>query len=320
MDLGLNWVDSVIILALAFFALEAVRRPLVLEILDFLSFLTAFVISFSYYNLPAKFFETQFLVPHGLSQVVGFMTMWFMAELVFFLLIRVFIPHLPRFTLPLLNTLSIIPAFLKGLIFVALTLVLLSTFPIQPTIKKAISDSKIGNLILRQAYALEQPVKNVFGGVTNDTLTFLTIKPKTDERVNLGFQTTQEGVDEIAEITMIDLVNKERVGRGLKALTPDGRLLEVARMHATDMFKRGYFSHYSLEGKTVADRMNEGGVDFLVVGENLAYAPNVELAHQGLMNSAGHRANILSEDYAKIGIGIIEAGIYGKMFTQVFTN
>lgn len=57
-----------------------------------------------------------------------------------------------------------------------------------------------------------------------------------------------------------------------------------------------------------------------MVGENLAFAPNLELAHQGLMNSPGHRANILSSDYYKIGIGIAQSEDYGLMITQVFSN
>lgn len=316
----LNWVDLVIIGALIFFAFEAIGRPLILELLDFVSFLIAFFISFRYYNFPAKFFEGNFQIPHGLSLVLGFMAMWFFTELVFYFLVRILIPKIPHVKNSLANSLSAIPALFRGLIFISLTLVLLATFPIQPSIKKAVLDSKIGSIILKNAYRLEQPVKNVFGGVTNDTLTFLTIKPKTNERVNLGFQTIEFSVNEASEREMIELVNKERVNRGLKALMFDGKLRDVGRVHSEDMFEKGYFSHFSPEGNTVADRAETGGVDFLVIGENLAYAPNVELAHKGLMNSEGHRANILSKDYGKIGIGILDGGVYGMMFTQVFSN
>jgi len=319
MILGLNWVDLVIIGALAFFALEALSRPLILEILDFASFLVAFFLSFSLYNLPAKFFETEFKVPHGLSLVLGFMAMWFISETVFYLIVRIILPRIPRFKKSL-NVLSIVPAILRGLLFIGLILVLIATFPIQPNIKKAVMESKIGSVILKNAYQLEGPVKGVFGGVSNDTLTFLTIKPKTNERVNLGFQTTEVSVDNEAEKAMIELVNKERTSRGLPALVFDKTLRDVGRGHSEDMFKRGYFSHYSLESKSVADRATDAGVDFLVIGENLAFAPDVPLAHKGLMNSEGHRANILSTDYGKVGIGVIDGGVYGEMFTQVFTN
>lgn len=316
----MNWIDLIILLTLLFFALEAIRRPLILELLDFASFLIAFFVSFRYYNFPSKFFSSQFQVPHGLSLVLGFMTAWFLTEVIFFFLVRSFLPKVPMIKNKALNALSVIPSLLRGFIFISLTLVLIGTFPIQPFIKKAVLDSKIGSVILKESYRLEEPVKRVFGGVTEDTLTFLTIKPKTDERVDLGFTTTEFSPDEQAEKNMIDLVNKERTSRGLKALTFNVKLREVARKHSADMFKRGYFSHYSPEGKTVADRAEESNVDFLIIGENLAYAPALELAHKGLMNSEGHRANILSKDYGKIGIGILDAGVYGLMFTQVFSN
>ncbi len=316
----MNWVDWIILIVLAAFSLEAIGRPLVLEFLDLTSFLLAFFLSFRYYNLPAKFFETQFNSPHGLSLVLGFMAMWFISEVIFFLAIRIIFPKVPNIVFPGSAVLSAVPAFLRSLIFVALALVLIATFPIQPRVKQAVMNSKLGSAILKNAYALEQPVKNVFGGVSNDTLTFLTIKPKTDEKVNLGFQTDKFLADAADESAMVDLVNKERTGRGLKALQLDPKLRGIARAHSADMFKRGYFSHYSPEGKTVADRATAAGIDYLVVGENLAYAPSLALAHQGLMNSEGHRANILSVDYSKIGIGVMDAGIYGKMFVQVFTN
>lgn len=320
MFLGLNWIDLTIIIFLALFIIEALNRSLILETLDFISFLLAFFLSFRYYNLGSRFFETQFQIPHGLASVLGFMSVWFISEFVFYLIVRTLIPKLPKWKFRRMDTLSIIPAFLKGVVFIALTLVLLATFPIQPAIKQGVIDSRIGSFILKNAYQLEQPVKNVFGGVTNDTLTFLTIKPKTDEKVNLGFETRQYIIDEASEGRMVDLVNKERISRGLKALSFDAKLKSIARAHSKDMFERGYFSHYSPEGETVADRATKAGIDFFVIGENLAYAPNIDLAHQGLMNSEGHRANILSTDYGKIGIGVLDGGVYGRMFTQVFSN
>lgn len=320
MGLPFNWVDYVILGSLVVFVVEAIKRPLILEILDFISFLLAVLLSFSYYNLPAKFFEAQFKIPHGLSLVLGFLAAWFLTETLFYLIVRFLLPKLLMVRLGRFEFLSVVPAFLRGLTFIAIGLVILGTFPIQPQIKKGVLDSRVGSQILKYAYGLETPVKQVFGGVANDSLTFLTIKPKTDEKINLGFQTDKISVDEAAEKVMFDLVNQERVTRGIKPLVFDARLRDIARAHSADMFKRGYFSHYSPEGLTVADRCLKAGIDFLVVGENLAYAPSVDLAHKGLMNSEGHRANILSTDYGKLGVGVMDGGVYGKMFTQVFVN
>ncbi|HEY8824239.1 MAG TPA: CAP domain-containing protein [Candidatus Limnocylindria bacterium] len=37
-----------------------------------------------------------------------------------------------------------------------------------------------------------------------------------------------------------------------------------------------------------------------------------------MMDSPGHRENILRPEFSRIGIGVITAGIYGRMITQLF--
>ena len=66
--------------------------------------------------------------------------------------------------------------------------------------------------------------------------------------------------------------------------------------------------------------MEKAGIKFGAAGENIAYASTLELAHNGLMRSPGHRANILSDDFKRIGIGVMDGGIYGKMFGQDFLD
>lgn len=318
----MNWVDVAIILLLLFFIYESIGRNLFGEILDSASFLIAFIASLRFYNDFALFFSSSFQVPDSLAKIFGFLTIWFLVEIIFFVITHFFVFRLigvlktPKW----LNSFSFIPALLRGLVFISIILVLLGTFPVQPKIKKEIHDSKIGSLILNQTYELEGPLKGVFGGITEDTFTFLTIKPRSDETVDLGFQTTEFSPSPVFENQLISLVNKERVSRNLQALKFDPELTEIARPHSADMFRRGYFAHNSPEGENVSDRAIAAGYNFLVIGENLAYAPSVELAHRGLMNSEGHRRNILSPDFNKIGIGIMDGGVYGLMVTQVFAN
>jgi uncharacterized protein YkwD len=119
---------------------------------------------------------------------------------------------------------------------------------------------------------------------------------------------------------MLELVNGERARAGLQALVADERLRQVARAHSLEMFQLDYFSHTSPTAGSPFDRMHAAGIQFLVAGENLAYAPNVEIAHQGLMNSPGHRANILRPEFGRVGIGVLRSPAQGSMFTQDFTN
>lgn len=318
----MNWVDGVILVLLLFFIYESLGRNLFGEILDSASFLIAFVVSLRFYNIFAQFFSGSFQVPDSLAKIFGFLAIWFIVEIIFFVITHFFVFRLigvlkiPKW----LNSFSFIPALLRGLVFISIILVLLGTFPVQPKIKKEIHDSKIGSFILNKTYQLEGPLKGVFGGITEDTFTFLTIKPKSDEIVKLGFNTTEFSPNAAFENQLISLVNRERAAQNLQTLTFDPELTKIARPHSADMFRRGYFAHTSPEGENVSDRAVENNYNFLVIGENLAYAPSVELVHKGLMNSEGHRRNILSPDFGKIGIGIMDGGVYGIMVTQLFSN
>ena len=120
---------------------------------------------------------------------------------------------------------------------------------------------------------------------------------------------------------MFTSVNKERKERGVKELTFDYELRDLARDYAMEMFINGFFSHNSeVDGSTPADRADRKNIAYLVIGENLAFAPDFYIAHDGLMNSEGHRRNILSEEFGKVGIGVVDGGVYGRMFVQEFTN
>lgn len=107
------------------------------------------------------------------------------------------------------------------------------------------------------------------------------------------------------EQDMLGLVNAERRKAGLGALRWDGRLAEVGRAHGQDMVARNYFAHRDPAGATVAERLRATRVGFLTAGENLAFAPTLAIAHQGLMDSPGHRANILRPAFGRLGIGVV---------------
>lgn len=122
------------------------------------------------------------------------------------------------------------------------------------------------------------------------------------------------------EQKMVDLVNQERVSRGLKPLQVDMDLVKLARMKSQDMVDNNYFSHTSPTYGSPFQMMKDYGVSYRTAGENLAGAPNVNTAHTNLMNSDGHRANILNPDYTHIGIGIVKGSKYGQIYTQLFVG
>ena len=213
-----------------------------------------------------------------------------------------------------------IPGTANALLFSAFLLLFTVSLPIRPDIKKDVLDSKIGSVLVDNAQVLERPFNSIFGPIAKQTLTFLTINPQETGSVPLEFTQKQLTVDYSSEQKMFEFVNQERIKRGIKPLVWDERLTEVGRSHSKDMFGRGYFSHYSPEGKDVGDRLQDAGIAYTYAGENLALAPDVTRANNGLINSEGHRRNILDPAFEKIGVGAIDGGVYGKMFTQVFTN
>lgn len=120
------------------------------------------------------------------------------------------------------------------------------------------------------------------------------------------------------EQQMLNLVNTERQKNGLKPLKANLELTKVARVKAKDMIDKGYFDHNSPTYGSPFDMMEQFGISYRTAGENLAGNQTVEKAHTSLMNSDGHRANILNSGYTEVGIGIVDGGPYGKMFVQMF--
>lgn len=135
----------------------------------------------------------------------------------------------------------------------------------------------------------------------------------------VDFKGTDEKLvpDEDAEREMLLLMNAERVERGLEPLQWCERCAEVARGHSRDMYRNGYFAHVDLRGGDPFDRMKRADIPYDSAGENLAIAPDIGEAHDGLMRSRDHRENILRAEFDQVGIGIYE-GPYGLMCTQVF--
>ena len=215
---------------------------------------------------------------------------------------------------------GIIPGFVNGLIIVAILSALLLAVPLSEGLSERTRDSALVNRLAVYAERLESQLRPVFGDAIARSLNLLTIRPDSDEHVTLPFKVEHSRPRPDLEKRMLDLVNQERRAAGLNALEPDPELTEVARKHSADMFARGYFAHDTPEGLTPFDRMREAGVRFITAGENLALAPTIPVAHTGLMNSPGHRANILRPQFGRVGIGIMDGGMRGLMVSQEFRN
>jgi uncharacterized protein YkwD len=216
--------------------------------------------------------------------------------------------------------LGIIPGLANGLITAALVSALLLAIPMSEGLRERARESPLVNRLAVYAERLEAALHPVFAEAVAETLNLLTIQPESHERVSLSYKVANPRPRPDLELRMLALVNQERMAARLKPLAPDPELTEVARQHSADMFARGYFAHDTPEGRDPFDRMRAANVRFVSAGENIALAPTIEVAHRGLMNSPGHRANIMHPQFGRLGIGIMDGGIRSLMISQEFRN
>jgi uncharacterized protein YkwD len=117
--------------------------------------------------------------------------------------------------------------------------------------------------------------------------------------------------------------NLERVKNGLSPLIWDGEVCRMARTHSESMSRFKYFSHVTPEGLRLGDRARAAGIlQFSVLGENIAYSqgyddPAAYMVEQW-MQSAKHRANILSTEFRAMAIGSFVAPDGSIYLTQTF--
>lgn len=325
----MNWVDFCILLILFYFAYRGYVIGLAESVFNVVSTVLAVVLSLRFYSDVGGLFVS-FGVNKALAPVLGFFTLLLILEFglsYLFSFIYKALYKLFLFLKPLLwidKIAGIGAQLLLGIILVAAMLIIILRLPVGPEFKSAVLSSYWGREVLPQTAVLEPEIRKLLGAIPQETLLYLIPKtPDSEEQIKMSFPAAEDmklEEDLQAGQDMFVLVNQEREAQGLKVLVWDPTIVPPAMAHSFDMFRRSYFSHINPDGKTPFQRMTEGKVEYLLAGENLAYAPSVEVAHKGLMNSPGHRENILRPEFGRIGIGVVDGGIYGKMFTQNFAD
>lgn len=125
--------------------------------------------------------------------------------------------------------------------------------------------------------------------------------------------TSFAGASQITSDRMVELTNGSRSEAGLGTLTINERLERAARMKADDMLFNQYFEHTSPEGVTPWFWFEKAGYEYIYAAENLAIDfVTAEGAHKALMESTGHRENILGSNYKEIGIAVVSGEFEGK--------
>ncbi len=326
---GINWTDIVILIVMWFYVVEGYDLGFTLAAFDFASFVVSFLLALRFYSLAAHLLLVFFPLPLGLSNAIGFFLIALITEVIMSIALRRFV--YPRLPIPLTtkgvkiyhvtdHVLGMLPGLASGLVVIAFLLTLILSLPVSPFLKDMVANSLLGSHIVSFTTSFEGKLGNIFDGALQDTMSYLTIEPQSNESIKLHFTVNNGVVDKNAEQTMLTDINQQRKLHGVSSLQGDEHLTKLAETYANNMFEYGYFSHYDQNGLSPFERMNNAGISYTSAGENLALAANVDLAMQGLMNSPGHRANILSTSFHKVGVGVVDGGIYGEMFVQEFTN
>ena len=213
---------------------------------------------------------------------------------------------------------GMLTGLINGFIWSALLATILLLMPLVQ-LSRDTRDARLTEGLISKVSWLEKKLSPIFSEALNNTVHKTTIDDETDV-VSLPFIVKRPVYRPDIAAEMLAMVNDERQKRNLKPLLADPEMAVVARKHSEDMFLRGYFSHYTPEGIDPFQRMHDGNIKFYIAGENLALSQTLQLAHKGLMESPGHRANILNTAFGRIGIAVLDGGIYGLMITQNFRN
>ncbi|HKS10912.1 MAG TPA: CvpA family protein [Pyrinomonadaceae bacterium] len=321
--MGFSAIDLLLVAVIILSLINGYRRGFVHGVLDLAGWVLSLLAGLRYYQPVARWLGSHFdLWSEVWDQPIAFILIGLLVSIAVHLVGHALLTRLPRDIQerPVNQALGLLPGFVNGLIVAAILSALLLALPLSERLSESTRDSFIANRLAVYAERLEGQLRPVFGEAIGRTFNLLTIRPDSDERVELPFKVATTRPRPDLEKQMLDLVNQERAANGLRPLAADPELTEVARRHSADMFARGYFAHDTPEGLSPFDRMHQANVQFLTAGENLALAPTLSVAHTGLMNSPGHRANILRPQFGRVGIGIMDGGMRGLMVSQEFRN
>jgi uncharacterized protein YkwD len=318
----MNAIDALLAVVILLSAFIGARRGFVAAALQLFTLAASLVLAFVGYRHAASWLEQQMPALGVWGMPLAFVAVFILLHLLIGAVAGAFIRAFPRrlHAGAANRILGVIPGAANGLINATVLSLVLLAMPLADGFASLARDSAIASRLTPAAEWLESRLSPIFDPAVRRTLQALTIAPESRTLVPLPFKVASPKVRPDLEARMLEMVNAERARQGLQPLQPDPELADVARAHSRDMLARGYFSHVDPEGKDAFDRMRQAGLRYLAAGENLALAPTLAGAHHGLMNSPGHRANLLRPRFERLGIGVLDAGNHGLMVTQNFRN
>jgi len=147
-----NWVDLIILATLIYFTLIAVGRHFWLALTDFASFLFSMIAALKFYPFASEILGKNFSLSNSFANALGYLICAVLAEITLSYFLLMIIKKFPTslWKFPGRKVLSVIPAAGEGIIFVAFILTLSLAMPIAPSIKRDITEAKLGGRIVQE--------------------------------------------------------------------------------------------------------------------------------------------------------------------------
>jgi uncharacterized protein YkwD/uncharacterized membrane protein required for colicin V production len=321
-------VDFILGIGFAALAIRGWMRGFVKELMDLVGMVLGAVLGLGFSAQAGRFIESWSGASPGASRIVGgfglFMIAGLGASIGAHYLGKVF----NRTGLKTSNRLlGSVFAFGWGWVVATVVLSVVLLLPLPDSWEEALGESTLASAVTDP----DQPALRAFRSFTGDRSLSSALSLDAllhDQNIVVGPEevfpieaASAEDLERVSEFEqrILELVNLERREAGLRPLTWNQRLADVGHGHANEMYIHGYFAHESPITGSVVERVDAVGVKYRLVGENLALAATAEIAHEGLMESPGHRENVLRADFREVGIAVVE-GPLGLMVVQVFTG
>ena len=176
--------------------------------------------------------------------------------------------------------------------------------------------------IIRAMTAFARKSENKSDILRPRVITKFTAEKKTTFKAVAKSQSVSRSVANL-EHKAFDLLNLQRISKGLSPLGWNDEMAKIARYHSENMARGNYFSHRETDGSMVNNRADSFGMhNWKSIGENIAFNRGFKLpaesACEQWMNSSVHRENILDKRWKEAGIGVAVAVNGTYYFTQVF--
>ncbi len=133
----------------------------------------------------------------------------------------------------------------------------------------------------------------------------------------------QESLPDLDELSRqaFELLNESRKEAGLAPLRRDPSLSLLAIRHSQEQANRRRVSHHSYEfGLSTQRRVLISFPHVPRLAENVGRNRSVELLHEALLRSEGHRRNRMDPEFTHVGIGVARVDPYSLYLTEIFVT